>query len=94
MNRARESYIGLIVKNAGIDTVGTAFNIVIMFAASVIITRTIGASLFGKFQISQSVFQILGVFAVFGLNTGMVRLTSRYIARKEPFAVKGTLSRP
>jgi len=91
VNRARESYIGLIVKNAGIDTVGTAFNIVIMFAASVIITRTIGASLFGKFQISQSVFQILGVFAVFGLNTGMVRLTSRYIARKEPFAVKGTL---
>ncbi len=91
MNRSRESTIGLIVKNAGIDTVGTAFNIVFMFAASVVITRTIGADLFGKFQISQSVFQVLGVFAVFGLNTGMVRLTSKYVTRKEPSAVKGTL---
>jgi O-antigen/teichoic acid export membrane protein len=91
VNQARESHIGLIVKNAGIDTIGTAFNLVVMFAASVVITRTIGADLFGRFQISQSVFQVLGVFAVFGLNTGMVRLTSKYIARKESSSVKGTL---
>jgi len=91
VNQARESNIGLIVKNAGIDTIGTAFNLIVMFAASVVVTRTIGAELFGKFQISQSAFQVLGVFAVFGLNTGMVRLTSKYVARKELPAVKGTL---
>ena len=39
----KQSHMGLIVKNAGIDGVGTAFNILIMFASSVIITRTIGA---------------------------------------------------
>jgi O-antigen/teichoic acid export membrane protein len=91
MNRPHESNIGLIVKNAGLDTMGTAFNIVFMFASSVVITRTIGAELFGKYSLANSIFQVLGVFAVFGLNTGMVRLTSKYAAKDDPPAVKGTL---
>jgi O-antigen/teichoic acid export membrane protein len=92
VNRPRQSNIGLIVKNAGVDTVGTAFNTVFMFASSVVITRTIGVELLGKFTLSNSIFQVLGVFAVFGLNTGMVRFTSMYNARKEPSAVKGSLT--
>ena len=88
----RESNIGLIVKNAGIDTVGTAFNTIFMFAASVIITRTIGADLFGKYSLSNSIFLVLAVFAVFGLNTGVVKLTSKYNSRQDAPAVKGTLA--
>ncbi|MGD8627999.1 MAG: flippase [bacterium] len=83
--------MGLIVKNAGIDGVGTAFNILIMFASSVIITRTIGAELFGKYSLSKSIFDVMGVFAVFGLNTGVIKLTSKYNARRDPGSVKGTL---
>jgi O-antigen/teichoic acid export membrane protein len=89
--RPNQSHMGLIVKNAGIDGVGTAFNIVIMFLSGVIITRTIGADLFGKYSLSKSIFQVLGVFAVFGLNTGVIRLTSKYNARRDPGSVKGTL---
>jgi O-antigen/teichoic acid export membrane protein len=89
---SRESNIGLIVKNAGIDTVGVAFNTVFMFAASVIITRTIGADLFGKYSLSNSIFLVLAVFAVFGLNTGVVKLTSKYNSRRDAPAVKGTLT--
>ncbi len=89
--RPKQSYMGLIVKNAGIDGVGTAFNILIMFATGVIITRTVGADLFGKYSLSKSIFQVLGVFAVFGLNTGVIRLTSKYNAKGEPRSVKGTL---
>jgi len=89
--RPKQSYMGLIVKNAGIDGVGTAFNILIMFATSVIITRTIGADLFGKYSLSKSIFQVLAVFAVFGLNTGVIRMTSKYNAKGEPRSVKGTL---
>lgn len=91
MNQDSESNIGLIVKNAGMDGVGTAFHIIFMFASSVVITRTIGAELFGKYSLANSIFQVLGVFAVFGLNTGMVRLTSKYRARGDPSSVKGTL---
>ena len=88
---AEQSHMGLIVKNAGIDGVGTAFNILIMFATGVFITRTIGADLFGKYSLSKSIFDVLAVFAVFGLNTGVVRLTSKYTALREPRSVKGTL---
>lgn len=91
MNRPVNSHIGLIVKNAGLDTVGTAFNIVFMFASSVVITRTIGAELFGKYSLANSIFQILSVFAVFGLNTGVVRLASKYNAKQDAGAIKGTL---
>lgn len=89
---SRESNIGLIVKNAGIDTIGTAFNIVFMFAASVVITRTIGVDLFGKYSLSNSIFQVLGVFSVFGLDTGVVKLTSKYNARQDAMSVKGSLA--
>jgi O-antigen/teichoic acid export membrane protein len=88
---AGESQMGLIVKNAGIDGVGTAFNILFMFFSGVIITRTIGADLFGKYSLSKSIFDVMGVFAVFGLNTGVIRLTSKYNTRRDPGSVKGTL---
>jgi len=91
VKQPQESTIGLIVKNAGIDTIGTAFNIIFMFGSSVVITRTIGAELFGKYSLANSIFQVLGIFAVFGLNTGMVRLTSKYKAKGDRSAVKGTL---
>jgi O-antigen/teichoic acid export membrane protein len=91
MNRPGNSHIGLIVKNAGLDTIGTAFNIVFMFASSVVITRTIGAELFGKYSLAASLFQVLSVFAVFGLNVGVVRLASKYNARGDAAGVKGSL---
>jgi O-antigen/teichoic acid export membrane protein len=87
----KQSNIGLIVKHAGADTIGTAFSIAVMFASSVVITRTIGADLFGKYSLSKGVFEILGVLAIFGLNTGMVKLTSKFNTRDEQSAVKGTL---
>ncbi|MFH1313851.1 MAG: flippase [Candidatus Eisenbacteria bacterium] len=88
---SKESNMGLIVKNAGIDTFGTGINIIITFFASVVITRTIGAELFGKYSLANSIFQVLSVFAIFGMNAGVVKLTSKYNARQDPPAVKGTL---
>ena len=88
---SKESNMGLIVKNAGIDAFGTGINIIITFIASVVITRTIGAELFGKYSLANSIFQILSVFAIFGMNAGVVKLTSKYNARRDPSAVKGTL---
>ena len=88
---SKETNIGLIVKNAGIDTVGNAFSTIFTFAASVVITRTIGAELFGKYSLANSVIQVLAVFAVFGLNSGVVRLTSKYNATGDAPRVKGTL---
>ncbi len=87
----KQSTLSHIVKHAGFDTFGTGINYVLMFISSVIITRTIGAELFGKYSLSNSIFLILGVFAVFGLNTGVVRLTSKYNARRDFQASKGTL---
>ena len=86
-----QSDLGLIVKNAGMDVFGQAFTIIVTFAASVIVTRTIGAELFGKYSLANSIFQILSIFAVFGLDSGVVRLTSKYMTLQDYSRVKGTL---
>jgi O-antigen/teichoic acid export membrane protein len=92
MNMDKErSNITHIVKHAGFNTVGTFFHTVLQFTASVIITRTIGAELFGKYSLAHGIFEVMGVFAVFGLNTGVVRFSSKYRAQGEQPAVKGTL---
>jgi O-antigen/teichoic acid export membrane protein len=88
---AKESSINLIVRNAGIHGVGIVLNAVIMFASSVVITRTIGAELFGKYSLALSLFQVAGLFGIFGMDTGVVRLTSKYVANRDPGSVKGTL---
>jgi O-antigen/teichoic acid export membrane protein len=80
-----------MVKHAGLDAIGTVVSSVVILISSVIVTRSIGVELFGKYALSQSMFMVVGVFAVFGLNTGIVRLTSKYNARNDLPAVKGTL---
>jgi O-antigen/teichoic acid export membrane protein len=92
MTVREQSNLGLIVKNAGMDVFGQAFNIVFSFAASVIITRTIGPELFGKYSLANSAIQILGILAVFGLNYGVVRLTSKYMSANDHGRVKGTVT--
>ncbi len=87
----KQSELGLIVKNAGMDVFGQAFNMIFAFAATVIITRTIGPELFGKYSLANSLFQVLGILAVFGLNGGVVKLTSKYMASSDYGRVKGTV---
>jgi O-antigen/teichoic acid export membrane protein len=87
----KKTELGLIVRNAGMDVFGQAFNIVFSFVASVIITRTIGPELFGKYSLANSIFQVLCILAVFGLNRGIVRLTSKYMALQDTGRVKGTV---
>jgi O-antigen/teichoic acid export membrane protein len=87
----KKSELGLIVKNAGLDTFGQVFSIAFAFVASVVITRTIGPELFGKYSLANSIIQVLSIVAVFGLNGGVVRLTSKYMAAGDPGRVKGTV---
>ena len=86
----KQSELGLIVKNAGMDVFGQAFNVVFAFAASVVVTRTIGPELFGKYSLANSIFQLLGILAVFGMSGGVVKLTSKYMALGDRGRVKGT----
>lgn len=91
MNKGSQSELGLIIKNAGLDVFGQAFNIIFSFGASVIITRTIGPKLFGTYSLANSIFQVLCILAVFGISRGVVRLTSKYMALGDTDRVKGTL---
>jgi O-antigen/teichoic acid export membrane protein len=86
----KKSELGLIVRNAGLDVFGQGFNIVFAFAASVVVTRTVGPEIFGKYSLANSIFQLLGILAVFGLSGGVVRLTSKYMALRDYGRVKGT----
>jgi O-antigen/teichoic acid export membrane protein len=87
----KQSELGHIVKNAGMDVFGQAFNIVFALVASIVVTRTIGPEFFGKYSLANSIFQLLAILAVFGLNGGVVRLTSKYMASKDHGRVKGTV---
>lgn len=87
----KRSELGRIVTHAGMDVFGQVFNVVFSFAASVIITRTIGPDLFGRYSLANSIIQVLGILAVFGLNYGVVRLTSKYMTMNDHGRVKGTV---
>jgi len=91
VDKGSQSEFGLIIKNAGLDVFGQAFNIVFSFVASIIITRTIGPELFGTYSLASSIFQVLCILAIFGMNRGVVRLTSKYMALGDTARVKGTL---
>lgn len=88
----RQSELGHIVKNAGMDVSGQAFSIVFALVASIVVTRTIGPELFGKYSLANSFVQLLAILAVFGLSGGVVRLTSKYMTLKDYGRVKGTLA--
>jgi O-antigen/teichoic acid export membrane protein len=83
--------MSLVVKHAGFDVAGTGISNAIMFATSIVVTRTLGAELFGRYSLAQTIFFVLVVLAVFGLNDGCLKLTSKYNVKHDKARVKGTL---
>jgi len=88
----RRSDLAHIVRHAGFDVVGSIISTALMFASGVIITRTIGADPYGKYSIANSILIFTSVIAIFGMETGVVKIASKYIAKSEPSRALGTLA--
>lgn len=85
------SNLAHIARHAGFDAVGSVISMIVMFVSSVVITRTIGADLYGKFSIANNVLMVGSVIALFGIEVGVMKITSKYIAKNIPALVLGAL---
>ncbi|MGQ9604032.1 MAG: oligosaccharide flippase family protein [bacterium] len=88
----KRSDLAHIVRHAGLDAVGSIINMALMFISGVLITRTIGADLYGKYSIANNILSFTSVMAIFGMETGVLKIASKYIAKRQPSLALGTLS--
>lgn len=80
-----------IAKNAGISGFGEILGNCIGYLSNVLMTRTIGPALFGIYVLASTVLRVLGIFAVAGLNSGLIRFIALYEGRGDRARLKGVI---
>jgi len=80
-----------IAKGAGIVFIGILFSKILTYIYRVIVAR-IGAAEYGILSLALAIFGVLTVFAVLGLNVGVVRYFAYYRAKHQERKVKGVIT--
>ncbi len=88
----KRSDLAHIVRHAGFDAVGNIISTALLLISGIIITRTIGAELYGKYSIANNVLSLTSVLAIFGMETGVLKIATKYIAKNQPSLAVGALS--
>ncbi|MBN2372876.1 oligosaccharide flippase family protein [bacterium] len=83
--------IGHLSKNAGISGLGDLIAMAFAFLTSILITRVVGAEIYGVFLLGNTVISVMMIFALFGMNSGVVRYVARYNADNDTARIKGTI---
>jgi O-antigen/teichoic acid export membrane protein len=78
-------------KNGSISFVGRLFEYTVRFIFSIVVARTIGAEQFGLYTLGLTVVQILSMFVLLGLQTGMVRFLPPAIRQRDEASVWGII---
>ena len=86
-----EQEISKIAKNAGYGGIGILISNIIAYFSSAIVTRVIGADLYGIFLLANSALSIVSLFAVLGLNNGVLRYVSMYSGKNDLSRIKGSI---
>jgi O-antigen/teichoic acid export membrane protein len=92
MNKSSNAHASTISKGAGIALAGIGFGTVFRYLLQILITRELGAELFGLFFLGFSLFRVASVFSEIGLSYGVVRYVSIFKGQKDPERIKGTIS--
>lgn len=83
--------ISKLARNAGITGVGEIAGNIITYASNVLVTRRIGPTSFGIYVLATTIFRIVGIFSVAGLDNGLIRFISLYQGRGDKARVKGVI---
>ncbi|MEC4676581.1 MAG: flippase [Nitrospirota bacterium] len=86
-----EKELSKVAKNAGYGGIGILVSSVIAYFSSALVARVIGAELYGVFILASTVLGVGGLFAMFGLNQGLLRYVSMYFSKHDPARMKGSI---
>jgi O-antigen/teichoic acid export membrane protein len=88
---ASRSDLGTLARGGMLNLAGAISNGVLTFALVVVLTRGLGDAGYGAFVSAMGLFQILSNTSELGADTGLTRMTSRYLALKRPQDVRRTI---
>jgi len=80
-----------ITKNAGFGGFGIVFTNVMGFVNNAIITRVLGAELYGLFVLATNIITFIGYIAQLGFSSTLVRYVSFFTGKQEFGKAKGTI---
>ena len=80
-----------ITKNAGFGGFGVVFTNVMGFFNNAIITRVLGAELYGLFVLATNIITFIGYIAQLGFSSTLVRYVSFFTGKQEYGKAKGTI---
>lgn len=80
-----------LVTGAGIAGVGDMVGNAVYYLTSIIITRTIGAELYGLYTLGNAIAAVSGLISRLGLDYGTLRFVSFYKGKSDNQRVKGTI---
>lgn len=85
------SDISRIARNASISGAGEIVFNIFGYVTSVVITRTVGTSIYGVFNLANIITWIAQVFSTAGLNQGLLRFVAFYRGKEDMARLKGTI---
>jgi len=84
--------ITTIARGAGFGFVGIVIGTGLRYILQIIITRNLGAELFGLFFLGFAIFKVAGIIAEMGLPNGIIRYVSIFQGSKDKSRVKGIIT--
>ncbi|RJQ18384.1 MAG: flippase [Nitrospiraceae bacterium] len=84
-------HLSKIAKNAGISGIGEIVFNIIGYATSIVITRSVGASVYGVFSLANIIVWVAQIFSSAGMSEGVLRFVAFYKGRDDMPRMKGSL---
>lgn len=86
-----ETYIGRVVRGAGVGSFGQVIGRVLNYATQIMLARMYGPAQLGLYVLGTTLIQVSVIFAQLGMNYGVVRYVAHYRAEGETARVRGTI---
>jgi O-antigen/teichoic acid export membrane protein len=86
-----EEYLKALTKSAGLGTFGEIFSLILLYITVILITRTVGADIYGLFLLSQAVVRIAVLIGALGLPHAVLRFVAAYKAKNNFPKIRGII---
>ncbi|MFX0136423.1 MAG: flippase [Candidatus Hodarchaeota archaeon] len=91
LSNDNQNVIIKIAKDAGLSGIGMIFSNFLSFINGILITRVVGATIYGIYLLANTAISIGSTLSLFGLSDGVLRYVSFYNAKNDQSRIKGTI---
>lgn len=88
---ADEDYLKALTRSAGLGTFGEIFYSILLYVTVILITRTVGADIYGLFLLSLAVIRIAVLIGTLGLPHTVLRFVAAYRAKNNTPRIRGMI---